>query len=176
MDDQLIIQLFMDRSEEAIEATAKKYGRLCTSIARNILNNNEDADECVNDTYLALWNVCRIARNLSLKKYRYNTGLKRNSFYDASLEELEDTLVGNEDIDRSTEVKELTEAINRFLDQLKKTDRVLFVKRYWFCKDIDDIAAETGLSRNYINVHLHRTREKLKNYLIKENYDVQGIV
>ncbi len=189
MDDQLIIQLFMDRSEEAIEATAKKYGRLCTSIARNILNNNEDADECVNDTYLALWNsippenpdplsayVCRIARNLSLKKYRYNTELKRNSFYDASLEELEDTLVGNEDIDRSTEVKELTEAINRFLDQLKKTDRVLFVKRYWFCKDIDDIAAETGLSRNYINVHLHRTREKLKNYLIKENYDVQGIV
>ena len=81
-----------------------------------------------------------------------------------------------EDISSEALSEKLTEAINRFLDQLKKTDRVLFVKRYWFCKDIDDIAAETGLSRNYINVHLHRTREKLKNYLIKENYDVQGIV
>ena len=189
MEDQLIIKLFNDISEEAIEATSKKYGKLCTSISRNILNNSEDAEECVNDTYLALWNsippakpdplsayICKITRNLSLKKYRFNTQEKRNSYYDASIEELEEILVGKEDITKDFENKELTDAISRFLDRIKKVDRVMFVKRYWFCMDIDQIAEEMGLSRNYINVHLHRTREKLKNYLIEENYDVQEIV
>ena len=84
--------------------------------------------------------------------------------------------MGKEDITKDIENKELTDAISRFLDRIKKVDRVMFVKRYWFCMDIDQIAEEMGLSRNYINVHLHRTREKLKNYLIEENYDVQEIV
>ena len=102
MEDCKIIDLFFDRSEEAITELAKKYGGVCYRIARNILNNSSDAEECVNDAYLGAWNsipprepnplaayLCRIVRNLSVKKYHANTAVKRNSFYDVALEELE---------------------------------------------------------------------------------------
>ena len=103
MDDKKIIELFYERSEQAITELSKKYGLLCEKIADNILNNHLDAEECVNDAYLAVWNtippqnpdslvsyVCRIVRNQAIKKYHENTALKRNSIYDTSLDELEE--------------------------------------------------------------------------------------
>ena len=182
MDDKLILKLFNERSEEAITATKDKYGNTLKKIARNVLGNSDDAEECVNDAYLALWNsippqspdpfgafACRVVKNISLKKLRHNTAEKRNTYYDASFDELADCLLSNESVEDGINEKELKEAIERFLGTLKKVDRVLFVKRYWFAQDISQIAEETGYKANYINVHLHRTREKLKAFLIKEN-------
>ena len=101
MEDSKIIELFHERSEQAIMELSKKYGTICTRIAKNILNNSLDAEECVNDAYLGAWNtippqkpnplktyICRIVRNLSIKRYHSNTSMKRNSFYDAALDEL----------------------------------------------------------------------------------------
>ena len=156
MEDHLIIQLFLERSESTVLELARKYGGLCRSIARNILKNSEDAEECFNDTLLAVWNaipperpdkiqpyVCRIARNLSLKKYHSNTAQKRNRQYDVILEEIADCL----DSGRSV------------------GDRIIFVQRYWYCLSVSEIAENLHMTPNAARVCLHRTREKLKQYL-----------
>ena len=114
--------------------------------------------------------ILRIARNISIKKLRYNTADKRNNSYDVSLGELEEVLTGNSDVQKEIEAKEIETVINSFLKDLKKTDRVIFVKRFWFNMTLDEISEETGYSKNYINVHLHRTKERLKAHLIKEGY------
>jgi len=183
MEDKQIIELYFNRSEQAIEETSSKYGKLTRSISYHIVRNEEDTEECVSDTYLALWNtippenpnpfvayILRIARNIAIKKLRYNTADKRNNSYDVSLGELEEVLTGNSDVQKEIEAKEIETVINSFLKDLKKTDRVIFVKRFWFNMTLDEISEETGYSKNYINVHLHRTKERLKAHLIKEGY------
>ena len=183
MDDQKIIELFLKRCEEAITATSEKYGKMSRSVSDRILKNNEDVEECVNDTYLTLWDtippeepnpfvayICKIVRNLSLKRYRHNTADKRNSYYDASLDEISECVAAGGEVDERITVRELTDKLNIFLGGLKEVDRVIFVKRYWFCMELPEIAEEMSLSTNYVNVHLHRTREKLKRYLVKENW------
>ena len=105
MEDTAIIRLFQERSQQAIAELSQKYGKLCQSLSRRILNNEEDAKECVNDTWLGVWNsippqtpnplvsyVCRITRNLSVKRLRHNMAAKRNSYYDVSLAELEECI------------------------------------------------------------------------------------
>ncbi|MBO4701023.1 MAG: sigma-70 family RNA polymerase sigma factor [Lachnospiraceae bacterium] len=183
MEDKQIIELYFNRSEQAIEETSSKYGKLTRSVSYRIVRNEEDTDECVSDTYMALWNtippenpdpfvayICRLARNISIKKLRYNTADKRNSFYDVSIGELEEVLTANSDVQKEIEAEELQASINSFLKTLKKTDRVIFVKRFWFNMTLEEISEETGYSKNYINVHLHRTKERLKAHLTKEGY------
>ena len=183
MEDKQIIELYFNRSEQAIEETSSKYGKLTRSVSYRIVRNEEDSDECVSDTYMALWNtippenpdpfaayICRLARNISVKKLRYNTADKRNSFYDVSIGELEEVLTANSDVQKEIEAKELQASINSFLKTLKKTDRVIFVKRFWFNMTLEEISEDTGYSKNYINVHLHRTKERLKAHLTKEGY------
>lgn len=185
MDDKLIIELFFKRSEEAITATSDKYGKLCISISDRILRNHEDAEECVSDTYLTLWDtippqkpnpfvayICRIVRNLSLKRYRFSTAEKRNSYYDASLDEIAECVAANAEVDEHIMAKELTDRLNEFLGGLKEVDRVIFVKKYWFCMEIPEIAEEMSLSTNYVNVHLHRTRERLRRFLNRNDVDL----
>ncbi len=181
MEDQLIVELFLERSEQAIAELDHKYGNLCRGLSRRILRSEQDAQECVNDAYLAVWNnipperpdplssyICRIARNLSLKRYQSNTAQKRNSYYDVLLEEVSECLESAGTVEDEVLVRELSDYVNRFLGQIKQKDRVIFVQRYWFCKEIREIAKELGVSRNYVTVHLHRTREKLKFYLRTE--------
>lgn len=183
MNEQLIIELLTSRSEGAIRELSNLYGEKCMSIATGILNSREDAEECVNDAYLAVWNsipperpdslaayLYRIVRNIALMKYRYNTAEKRNSRYDVALGELEEFLKSTDDVHNMMEAKELSALINRFLHKQKKIDRTIFIKRYWLLMDITEIAGEMGISRNYVNVHLHRTRERLKKVLNREGY------
>ncbi len=183
MEDQLIIELFLSRSEEAIKAVSEKYGNLCKKVSGRILNNSEDVEECVNDTFLALWNtippqkpdplpayICKILRNISIKKYRYNTTEKRNSGYDISLEELVEFLEGKDNIEKQIEEKELVTALNRFLKGCKQVDRIIFVKKYCFFMETEEIAKEMHLTNNYVNVHLHRTRNKLKKFIEKGGF------
>ena len=185
MDDKNIIELFYERSEQAITELSKKYGLLCKKVADNILNNHLDAEECVNDAYLAVWNtippqnpdslvsyVCRIVRNQAIKKYHENTALKRNSIYDTSLDELEEVLPSSASVEGELEAKEVSAIIDRFLETLDKQSRTMFIRRYWYSDSIEEIAKAFKTSKHYISVRLSRIRKALKKYLVKEGVSV----
>ena len=178
MDDEKIIELFFNRSEQAIEEVDKKYGKTCHNISYNILHNKLDAEECVNDAYLGAWNaipparpnplltyLCKIVRNLSLKRYEFNTAIKRNSTYDVAMEELESCLSSPETVESEIALKELTHIIENFLDSLSTENRVIFLRRYWFSDTYSYIAARVGMTEKNVSVRLTRIREKLRNYL-----------
>ena len=181
MEDQAIIDLFFDRSEQAISELSKKYGRLCCKVASNILHNSLDAEECVNDTYLGVWNsvppqqpnpllsyVCGITRNLAMKKYHASTARKRNSFYDVALDELESCLSTADTTESEFSARELTELLNQFLKTLDQESRVIFLRRYWYADSISAIALRLRMSDNQVSVRLHRVRKKLQTHLRKE--------
>ena len=181
MTDTEIIDLFFERSEQAIDELAKKHGNAVARVAWNILGNEQDTEECVNDTYLGTWNaipphrpsplrtfVCKIARNLATMKYHSNTAEKRNSQYDLALDELEDALADKSSVEEAYEVKELAEAINGFLATLNYTDRFIFTRRYWYSDPVQDIAIMAHSTTNSVTVRLFRIREKLRLYLVKE--------
>ena len=146
-------------------------------------NNTLDAEECVNDAYFGIWNtippkkpnplftyLCRIVRNLSLKKYHANTAAKRNSTYDIALSELESCLASAQTVEEICTAKELSLLIDDFLDTLPKKDRILFVRRYWYADPISNLAETFQTTNNTISVRLLRIREKLKKYLKKEGF------
>ena len=181
MTDTEIINLFFERSEQAIEELAKKHGSAVARVVRNILGNAQDTEECVNDTYLGTWNaipphkpnplrtfVCRIARNLATKKYHSNTADKRNSQYDLALDELEEYLSDSDSVEKAYEAQELKEAINGFLATLSYSDRFIFMRRYWYSDPVQDIAKMAHSTNNSVAVRLFRIREKLRLYLEKE--------
>ncbi|MGM9662693.1 MAG: RNA polymerase sigma factor [Oscillospiraceae bacterium] len=183
MHDEEILRLFFERSEQAIAELEAKYGALCRRVAFNILNSDRDTEECVSDAYLAVWNaippqrpetlpayVCRIVRNLAVKRYHANTARKRSSFYDVALEELEECLSAPETAETALSARELTRLLDAFLDTLEERDRYLFVRRYWYADSVAAIAAELGISENNASVRLSRLREKLKRYLRKEGF------
>ena len=181
MEDSQIIGLFFERSERAIEELDRKHGPAVKRTAANILKDRLDVEECVNDTYLRTWNsippqtpnplvsfVCRIAHNLAIDRYHANHAEKRNGNYDLVLDELEECIPSGMNVETELEAKELGVAINRFLRNLSKEDRFLFVRRYWYADSVSDLAAMTGHSPNRISVRLFRLREKLRNTLTKE--------
>ena len=183
MEDSRIIRLFFERSEQAIEELNRKYGIAVKKTAANILHDRMDVEECVNDTYLRVWNsipphepnplvsyVCRIARNLAINRYHTNQAEKRNGDFDLVLDELEECIPSGMDVETEVEAKELGAAINRFLTTLSREDRFLFVRRYWYADSVTDLAAMTGGSANRISVRLFRIREKLKRILMKEGF------
>lgn len=183
LDDCKIIELFFERSEQAILWLSQKYGPVCCRIAKNILKNELDAEECVNETYLAAWNtippqkpdplkayIFRIVRNIAIARYHTNTAVKRNSTYDMVLDELENCLAASITVENDLSARELTLQIDRFLDTIDKESRVMFVRRYWYSDSISEIAALFRLSNHNVVVRLSRIREKLKAYLEKEGY------
>ncbi len=184
-DDGKIIELFMARNEQAIDELSKKYGAVCKSVSLNILKNAQDAEECVNDTYLAVWNaippahpdplrayILRIVRNLSIKKYHANSAAKRNSHYDAALDELDECLFGPDSVERELESSELSCHLDAFLDTLDRNSRVMFVRRYWYSDSVSEIAQKFGMSAHNVSVRLSRIREKLKKYLKKAGFEI----
>lgn len=186
MDDAKIVQLYLDRDEHAIQETANKYGNYCTSIAKNILGNYEDAEECVNDTYLNTWNAIpphkpkmlstflgKIVRNLAFDRYRYNTADKRGGGeLPLVLDELADCVSGYDNVEQAYERKELVEVINDFLGTLPEKKRNIFVCRYWYTDSIADIAARYNMAYPAVSMMLNRLRIKLHNYLIERGYEL----
>ena len=180
MNDERIIELFFERSEQAIRELDGKYGNVFHALSFKILNNRLDAEECVNDAYLGAWNaippakpnpllafVCKIVRNISLKRYEQNTAAKRNSHYDVAMEELEDCLASSTTLEEEIAEHELTEIIEVFLDSLSKENRVIFLRRYWFSDTYADIAKQVGLTEKNISVRLTRIRKELREYLLE---------
>lgn len=185
MDDDKIIDLFFERSEQAIGELSKKYGSICKKTAQNILRNPQDSEECVNDCWLSVWNtippqrpdslagyVCRIVRNIATNKYHFNSAEKRNSFFDVSLDELEEFIPSAQNADEECDAEDLAKAINNFLGTLDRENRIIFVRRFFFSNSLDDIAELFGISKNHVSVKLNRTKRKLKNYLLKEGIKV----
>lgn len=180
MEDEKIIELFFQRSEQAIHELDIKYGKLCYKLSYNIVNNGEDAEECVNDAYLGIWNaipparpnplltyLCKIVRNLSLKLYYKKDAAKRNSRYTIAMQEIEACLSAPNTVEGQIEAKALARTIESFLDTLTAENRVIFMRRYWFADSYKDIAEFVGLSEKNISVRLTRIREKMKQYLIE---------
>lgn len=181
MENNDIITLFSERSEKAIDELANKYGRLCKRIANKILHSNEDADECVNDTYLQVWNsippqnpvnlfayVCRIARNISINRLKYNSRKKRSFEIDALFSELNECIPSEKDVYKEVEEAEIIKLINSFLWSLDVERRVLFIRRYFEAESIEKLAADFEMSKSNVSTKLGRTRNKLKKYLEKE--------
>ena len=181
MEDGRIIDLFFERSEQAVRELEAKYGRGVKALALNILGDVRDAEECAADTYLAVWNsvppirpehlkayTLAIARNLSLDRYQGIRARKRNSSYDLALSELEDCLASEGDAETELEARELARAVNRFLAGLSKEDRQLFVCRYYLAQPVKDIAVKLNVRSNRVSLRLFRLREKLKKYLERE--------
>lgn len=181
--DVHIMQLLNDRDGRAFSALEQAYGPLCRTILANILNDRADVEECLQDLWLAVWQaipperpsplrpwLCRVARNLTLKRYHENTAQKRDSRYDTALEELSAVLPDSKTVEDELAARELTALLNRFLEQLDKESRVLFLRRYWYGDSVDRLAAVQGLRPNTVAVRLSRIRSKLKIFLEKEDY------
>ncbi len=184
MDDLKIIELYFERDEQAIKETDKKYGKLCHRIAYNILKNNEDSEECVNDTYAGVWNavpptrpnnfmafVCRIARNLSLKRLEFMKREKRSSDVLISIEELEAILPDERYAPNVTD-EEIGRHISRFLRSQKQDVRNVFIRKYYFFDSIGEIAERYSFTESKVKNMLFYTRNKLKEYLIKEGVEI----
>ena len=183
LEDSKILSLFFERSEQAIKELDCKYGPAVKKTAANILKDRLDVEECVNDTYLRVWNnipphapnplaayVCRIARNLAVNRYHANTAEKRSGNYGLILEEMQECIPSGVNVETEYEAKELSAAINRFLSTLDQEDRFLFVRRYWYADSVSDLAAMTNGSANRVSVRLFRLREKLRITLVKEGF------
>lgn len=186
MEDNEILRLFNERDEDAIRAVAEKFGRLCGSIARNILHNSEDVEECLNDTYLKAWEsippakpkvlsayLAKIAKNISLNRYKSDHREKRGGGDTAlvfeELAELESFAAGS--VEDTAERHELLAETNRFLGRLPEVRRVIFVRRYWYCESVSELARFFGMTENNVSATLSRTRAELKKYLKKRGYD-----
>lgn len=185
MDDERIIALYWARDEAAIRETSLKYGGLCARIAGNILVSREDGEECVNDTYLAVWNaipdqrptifsafIGRITRNLALKKYEYRSAAKRSPAAVASFEELGDCVSGTDRAESGAECRLIEELISTFLRRQKEERRNVFLRRYWYFDSIAEICAATGFSPGKVKSILYETRRKLRLYLESEGIEV----
>ncbi len=186
MEDKEIIKLYLDRNEKAIAATSEKYGSYCKTISVNILKNDEDAEECVNDTYMKTWNAIppqipvifsaflgKIVRNISFNRYRQNTSQKRGgSDMPLILDELGEIVSGKESVEDEIDKKELLRDINGFLNSISEYKRGIFIRRYWYSDKVSDIAQRYGRSENSVSVELNRIRKKLSDHLLKRGYEL----
>lgn len=177
MEDQKIIALYLARDEQAIAETEVRYGKLCRQIAMHILGNRSDAEECVNDTYLKLWNsippehprsltayIRRMIRNIAIDRYRARSKAFKHMDFDVVLEELAE--VTPSDVSEDA----LREAVQGFLRTLGNTDRRLFLGRYWYATSVKELAKAWDMTPNAVSLRLYKTREKMKAYLSERGY------
>lgn len=183
MDDKTILDLLFARTEDALTALAQVYGHRLQRLAENILPDPQDAQECVNDTYLALWNTIppkrpepiapyalRICKNIAIGRLRGQFALKRSG-YEVALDELAET-IGRDDLERILDANVLGDAIDSFLSTQSRENRVIFLRRYWYGDQVQQIAQRIGLPEGTVSVRLNRMRRRLREQLNKEGFYV----
>lgn len=181
MEDNKIIELYWQRKESAITETAKKYGSFCHRIALNILTLQEDAEECVNDSYYSVWNripptrpnsfktfLGRIVRNLSISRYRKNHAQKRYSGIELLLSELEDCIPAATQVEEVIEGQQLSALISDWLESLSAEERTLFIRRYWFGEELQQLAKEFRITPNALAGRMLKLRKALRRQLEEE--------
>ena len=185
MEDFQIIELYWDRAERAIAETEQKYGNYCRSIAYRILRDREDAEECVNDTWLRAWKsmpperpnlfsafLAKITRNLSLNRFEKRNAAKRGGGEVAVvLEELGECVPAHGGVEQEVDLKYLTALLNAFLGQLGEENRRLFVLRYWYLCPVKEAASRCGMGQSKAKMRLMRMRDELREILAKEGFD-----
>lgn len=180
IDDEKIIELFFERSEQGIRELDMKYGKICHNLSYNIVNSRRDAEECVNDAYLGAWNaipptrpepllsyIVKIVRNVSLKIYYRKEAAKRNSTYTVAMQEIEACIADQKTVEDEVEARELARIIESFLDTLTTKERIIFMRRYAYIDTYADIAKRMGISEKNVSVRLSLIRQKMKQYLIE---------
>ena len=183
MEDRKIVALYLERNSAAIAQSSERYGKYCKTIAQNILGNELDAEECVNDTWLAAWNsipprrpenlgayLGRLTRSKAIDRWRTQHREKRGgSTVPLALEEISELIPGDNGPEQELLNKDLIRAINRFLASLSESERNVFLCRYWYFEEISGICFRLGFSRSKVDTMLHRTRNKLRKFLQKED-------
>jgi len=183
MEDEKITDLYFARDEQAIYETKKKYFPYLKKIAMNVLSNDADAEECLNDTYLAMWNsipptrpdslkayAARLIRNFSIDIYRKKQTKATNTFY-SCIGELDEAVFGEENtIDDYMDSVEFSEMINAFLAKLPQRERQIFVRRYFYVESIKEIAKFFAVKESVVKTSLHRSRIKLSNFMRKRGF------
>lgn len=186
MEDAAIVELYFARTERAIQETINKYGTYCMTVSRNILHNEEDAEECVSDTWVKAWNaipperprvlkcyLAKITRNLSINRYHQKTAARRGGTEtEIVLDELEEVIAGSQSVEDAVTAKELGTLIDGFVRSLPTRECNVFIRRYFYTEAVDAIAKRYGLSANNVSVMLNRTRKKLKDHLLEAGYAV----
>ena len=184
MDDSKIVELYFARDERAIRETDAKFGALCRRISFNILGNREDAEECVNDTYAGAWNaipptrprnltafVCKIARNLALKRFEFQNREKRSARMVASLDELAEVLPDNRYAPGISD-EDAGALIGDFLRSQKEDARNVFIRKYFFFDSIGEIAKRYGFTESKVKNMLFATRNKLRDHLREKGVEL----
>lgn len=183
VDDIDIIKLFLHRSQDAIIQTKLAYGKLLMSIAERYLKDSRDVEEVVDDTYMTVWNrippdspvyfkayICRILKNLSIKKCEYNSAGKRSSEYETVLDELNECVPDESSVEGQVLENELQGIINSFVRNLPADKRNIFIRRYWYLEPVQNIAKDLNISEKALSMRLIRMRKKLKTYLREVGY------
>lgn len=181
MEDNKIIDLFFERSDNAIAELSHKYGNICMKISKNILGSSQDAEECVNDALLAVWNkippekpnplaafLYKVTRNISINKLKYNSAERRNSQYNVCLEELEECISDTSTVENEISSAELSKCLNEFLDSLDEENRMLFVRRYWFMDSYKDLSSLSGMKEGTVRTRIARIKKELKEFLTRK--------
>jgi len=186
LTDAEIIDLYWNKDQSAIEQSANQYGKYCYSVAYSILDSKEDAEECLNDTWLRAWNAIpphrpdrlslffgKITRNLAYDRYKAGRAQKRGgSEFTLALQELDECIPSADSVDQLVEDRELEQHINRFLHSLPERECSIFLLRYWYNKSLSDIGKSLFLKENNVKASLFRSRNKLRVFLEKEGINV----
>jgi len=186
LEDNRIVELYLNRNEKAVEETAAKYGSRLKSISYGITENKQTAEECENDTYLEAWNtippqnpvdylfayLARIIRHISIDACRTRSRLKRSGVIAELTAEMEECIPATDDTACKVEYKELGEAISRYLNSLSEEKQIIFIRRYWYLDSVDAIAKRFGVGHSKVKMTLLRCRNGLREYLAKEEYDL----
>lgn len=186
MDDAKIVELYLQRNEDAITQTAQKYGARLQNISFGIVGERSAAEECENDTYTEAWNsippnepkhyfyayLCRIIRNISLDRCRKSSALKRKAHISELSLEMEMCIPSPDDCEQRIADMAFADLLNSFLEKLPADKRRIFVRRYFFLDSTKDIATHFSVSESKVKTTLHRVRKEFKNYLIKEGYEL----
>lgn len=184
MEDTQIIELYWARSDDAIRASDEKYGAYCFTVASRVVESREDAEECVNDTWLRAWNAmpperpghlrmffAAITRNLSLDRIRERLTRKRGGgTVSLALEELSECVSGSPEVEDAVIASELAASVDRFLSTVREPSRSIFLRRYFFFESIEEIARARGMKPGTVSVSLHRTKKSLREHLKKEGF------
>ena len=186
LDDEKIVELFLERNEEAIGRTSEKFGKRLQKLSFGITEDFETAEECENDTYLEAWNsipphepksylyafLARITRHLSIDRCRERERLKRKAFLCELSAEMEECIPSPDDMDCKIDDMVFAEAINRFLRTLGEEKRNIFIRRYWYLDSVFEISKQFSLSESNVKTTLFRLRKNLKEYLEKEGFEI----
>lgn len=186
MEDERIVELFLARDEAAVWRSAEKYGLRLRGLALSIVGEQQTAEECENDAYLAAWNaippneprgylyafLARIVRNIALNRCRDRGRLKRDAFVTELSREMEECIPAPDDLESRLDDLTLQEALNGFLGMLGEEKRNIFLRRYWYLDSVAEIAKRFGVSQSKVKTTLFRIRKQLREYLRKEGYTV----